>query len=344
MKSFKSHLLNISLLLLITGGVLFFIFRKLSWYDVKEELATLQLGWFIAGAGAIILSWFFEAVVLHNMTNTDKTNVRFGSIFKITMVGLLFNNITPSSTGGQPAQLFMLFKRGVEVSKASSVLLIKFILFQTILVFLFVGILVFGYQDLTAIVPNMKYFIFIGFIINLSVITCLLLICFSKKSVLFLIRLVLYPISLFKKAVAERWRLSLHEKVLTFHDESRRLIHEKSLLRRCSLYTLLQLLFFLSVPYFVFLSLGYNELSLFSAIAFHAFIMMFASVIPTPGGSGAGEYSFTLLFGTVAGQTDLLVGLLLWRFLTAYSPAIIGALSFVIRSNKPIKEPTKGVS
>lgn len=90
----------------------FFIFRKLSWYDVKEDLATMNFGWFIAGAGAIILSWFFEAVVLHNMTNTDQTNVRFGSTLKITMVGLLFNNITPSSSGGQPAQLFMLFKRG----------------------------------------------------------------------------------------------------------------------------------------------------------------------------------------------------------------------------------------
>lgn len=344
MKSVRHHLLNISLLLLFTGGVLFFIFRKLSWYDVKEAFASLQPGWFIAGAGAIILSWIFEAVILHNMTNTDQTNVRFGSTFKITMVGLLFNNITPSSTGGQPAQLFMMFKHGVEVSKASSVLLIKFILFQTILVLLFLGILVFGYQDLAAIVPNMKFFILIGFIVNLSVITCLLLVCFNKKSVLFLIRLALYPISFFKKALAEKWRYSLHEKVLTFHNESRRLIDEKALLCKCSLYTVLQLLFFLVVPYFVFISLGYSELSFFSAIAFHAFIMMFASVIPTPGGSGAGEYSFTLLFGTIIGQTDLLVGLLLWRVLTAYSPTIIGALSFVFRSNKSSKEPTEGVS
>lgn len=232
----------------------------------------------------------------------------------------------------------------VDVSKASSVLLIKFILFQSILVLLFLGILVFGYQDLAAIVPNMKYFILIGFIINLSVITCLLLICFSKKTILVLIRLVLYPISLVKKELAEKWRDSLHEKVLTFHDESRRLIHERTLLLQCSMYTILQLMFFLIVPYFVFLSLGYSELSIFSAIAFHAFIMMFASVIPTPGGSGAGEYCFTLLFGTIVAQTDLLVGLLLWRILTAYSPAIIGALSFAIRLNKPKKEPTKGVS
>ncbi|MCT7728190.1 MAG: flippase-like domain-containing protein, partial [Lactobacillus iners] len=42
----------------------------------------------------------------------------------------LFNAITPMSTGGQPAQIVALKQMGISVGKATSVLLMKFIIYQ----------------------------------------------------------------------------------------------------------------------------------------------------------------------------------------------------------------------
>ncbi|MCM2674556.1 lysylphosphatidylglycerol synthase transmembrane domain-containing protein [Alkalicoccobacillus plakortidis] len=333
-KSTRNHLINIVLIILISTGFIFIAFRDVDWNSFKSGLIGVQIHWIVAGACAMIVYWLLEALVLHSMIRSQSNHFHFGSSFKISMVGQLFNIITPSSTGGQPAQLFMLYKRGMDIGTASSILLIKFILFQTILVLLFIGMFVYGYQDLAMIVPNMKYFVMIGFAVNTAVITGLLLICFSKRTVFTLIHLLLAPISLFKKEKAIQWKAILNDKVISFHAESRKLIHHKKLLVTCSLYTVIQLLVFFSIPFIVFLSLGYENIHLVTGMAFHAFIMMFSSVIPTPGGSGAGEYSFTLLFGSMTSQSDLLVGLLLWRILTAYSCIIVGSVVMLFKQLK----------
>ncbi len=66
--------------------------------------------------------------------------------------------------------------------------------------------------------------------------------------------------------------------------------------------------------------------------AFHAFIMMFSSFIPTPNGSGAAEYSFSLLFGSLMGQEMLLLSLLLWRLLTSYSCILFGGIAMFVKT------------
>ncbi|MDQ0206132.1 lysylphosphatidylglycerol synthase transmembrane domain-containing protein [Alkalicoccobacillus murimartini] len=343
-KSTRTHLLNILFILLISGGFIAIAFRDVDWVSFQQGLLNIHYVWLLSGGVAMVMYWLIESLVLHRMINSQTTGLHFGSSFKITMVGQLFNIITPSSTGGQPAQLYMLHKRGMDLGIASSVLILKFILFQTMLVILFIGMFAFGYRDLAASVPNMKYFVMFGFTINVAVIAVLLLVCFSKPTVFALIHFLLKPVSLFKKNNYIRWKEKLMTKVEAFHAESRRLIHHKSLLASCSFLSALQLLFFFSVPYFVFLSLGYSQLNILTVMSFHAFIMMFSSLIPTPGGSGAGEYSFTLLFGSMVIQTDLLVGLILWRVLTAYSCVLIGLLVMVIKPSRQNTNPHPEVS
>ena len=50
------------------------------------------------------------------------------------MIGQLFNNITPFSTGGQPMQAYELTKTGKRVSDSLSAMAMKFIITQTALV------------------------------------------------------------------------------------------------------------------------------------------------------------------------------------------------------------------
>ncbi len=75
------------------------------------------------------------------------------------------------------------------------------------------------------------------------------------------------------------------------------------------------------------------------AITYHAFIIMFATVMPTPGGAGGAEYTFTLLFGMLLGPAKLLMALVLWRIITYYSCIVFGAGALLIKdtASKKIK-------
>ncbi len=62
--------------------------------------------------------------------------------------------------------------------------------------------------------------------------------------------------------------------------------------------TLIQLLLYYAVPYFVLLALGVNHVSIVEVIVLHVMIVMIVSLFPIPGGAGGAEYSFKTLFAT----------------------------------------------
>ncbi|MBA5735222.1 flippase-like domain-containing protein, partial [Escherichia coli] len=76
-----------------------------------------------------------------------------------TMIGQFFNTITPMATGGQPAQLVMLTKQGMDAGRGSSVLLVKFIIYQAMVVLNFLVILIFGIHYLMTGVTQLKFLV-----------------------------------------------------------------------------------------------------------------------------------------------------------------------------------------
>ncbi len=52
--------------------------------------------------------------------------------------------------------------------------------------------------------------------------------------------------------------------------------------------------------------------------------MMFASIVPTPGGSGAAEMTFSAVFQSFMAEEKLILSMLFWRMITAYSAVVIG--------------------
>ncbi|MDN6716365.1 MAG: flippase-like domain-containing protein, partial [Lacticaseibacillus paracasei] len=106
---------------------------------------------------------------------------------------------------------------------------------------------------------------------------------------------------------------------------------------KACLLTLVQLLLYYAVPYFVLLSLGVSHVSIVEVIVLHVMIVMIVSLFPIPGGAGGAEYSFKTLFATyVASPSKLILGMLLWRFLTYYLGMICGiiAMAFPPKSKR----------
>ncbi len=106
------------------------------------------MSWLFLAFIVVFLTWVFEALALLALTTKENERLPFKTIFYTTMIGQLFNQITPLATGGQPAQLYVLVKRGVHAGRATSILVIKFLVFQVVLVASFSVILLFAYSSL----------------------------------------------------------------------------------------------------------------------------------------------------------------------------------------------------
>lgn len=328
----RKHVITLFVMVLLSFGVIFLLFSDINILALKGALLSIKLGWIILAVVALVMYWLVETLILFLIIRSTYHSFPIGSTFKITMVGQLFNLLTPSSAGGQPAQLYMLYKRNVNGSFASSILMIKFIIYQLVLVLLLVFIFSLRFHQLAEAIPEMKYIVYLGLAIQVAVVVVLVCISLNKPLVLFTIRMILLPVNWIKKSVYTKWKNRAEATIETFHQESRRLMKNKSLMLSCSVLTIVQLVAFLVIPFFIFKSLGNEQLPFLTSVSFHAFIMMFSSVIPTPGGTGAAEYSFTLLFDSLTNTSDLLLGVLLWRMLTVYTPIILGALLMIMKS------------
>ena len=293
-------------------------------------MTRLDLKWLLVAFLLMFGSWIIETFVVQIFIRSEADDLDFKTALRVPLVEQLFNAITPMASGGQPAQLFALMQSGVEAGRASSVLLMKFVVYQFMVLINFVLTLFIGFDQVSKHFGALALFIVFGFVIHVVVIVGLLMVMYHYKFTKKLVNLVMIP----KKLAMQS---NLDHKIDTFYAESLHLKREKKRVIKACLLTLVQLLLYYAVPYFVLLSLGVSHVSIVEVIVLHVMIVMIVSLFPIPGGAGGAEYSFKTLFATyVASPSKLILGMLLWRFLTYYLGMICGiiAMAFPPKSKR----------
>ena len=90
--------------------------------------------------------------------------------------------------------------------------------------------------------------------------------------------------------------------------------------------SLLQLAAMHSIPYWVTLSLGVHSVTFLQVTALQAVLFLVVSLIPLPGGTGASEGGFLLLYTSVFTGGALETAMLLSRFASFYLPLLVSGL------------------
>ena len=99
--------------------------------NIVNVLTHVNYSWVIAGFVCLLIQWLSESYALHLPIKRMYPNQKFSNSFKVNMIGQLFNNLTPFSTGGQPMQAYELNKTGKCVSDSLSAMAIKFVVAQS---------------------------------------------------------------------------------------------------------------------------------------------------------------------------------------------------------------------
>ena len=310
--------------------------------DGPEKIAASLLGadrrWLAAGAGCMLLYWVLESACLHLAACRAWPAQRLGDSVVTSMIGQLFNCIPPFASGGQPIQAFYMTRGGMPVGKASSVLLAKFIVYQTVLALYSAGVLVFAYRSFVGQVEGFTQLALIGFAVNAAVVVVLFCVGFFPKItggffrsclvILARLRIVREP---------DRVAAGIDREITAFHQGFTELRREHRVMAAMTVMTTLQLTAFFLVPYCVLRALGVPDLPVTTVVASAAFILMISSFVPLPGASGGAEgsfYMFFRMFFKASGSVS--VAILLWRLFTFYLPIVVGV--YFARHLSSVKE------
>ncbi|WP_283588550.1 lysylphosphatidylglycerol synthase transmembrane domain-containing protein [Limosilactobacillus viscerum] len=339
----RKNWIALVVMMLIGGGIIIYSLRTVNLHLLVRDFFTLNWGWMLVALICICLYLGLEGVVVKIFMNNRHPDFTWKDALRLPPIEQLFNGITPFSTGGQPAQLIAMLQCGVDGGLASSVLLMKFVVFQAMIVINFLISLLIGFHFIAEKLHALSLLVILGFMIHLGVILGLLLVMywynFTKRAMNILIR----PCGWFMRTERyERMRVTLNEKVDSFYQESLRIKQEYRKMAKVCVVTLFQLFFYYAIPYFIMLALGVHGMNFIMVLSLHVLIFMIISLFPIPGGAGGAEYSFSVLFASFIGSgSKLVLAMILWRLLTYYFGMIAGMVALFVKPDK-IKRDVEG--
>jgi uncharacterized protein (TIRG00374 family) len=261
--------------------------------------------------GGLRIYVFFTKQILKKVGLFDCIKANLANIFVAA--------VTPSNTGGGPAQLYILNRKGVPLSGAISVSLINFF---SSMFFFFLGFLAVFFFTNGGIFPKgLAYLIRYSFLVFslVSVLGVFLLI--KPESLSFLFRIFSWGAKIiWKKDREKQQRASekFQDQVVQLRFYLQHFLHKEKLILLVSFALTIAIYF---NKYFIAyvilkglgLNVGFMQVMYLQIIQF--FILYFS---PTPGASGIAEVSSVSLMSTIIPTGYLPVFAILWRFFTTY--------------------------
>ena len=184
------------------------------------------------------------------------------------LIGSFFSAITPFSSGGQFAQVYTFSKQGVKAVHSASILVMLFIVSQTIIVLYGLFAMIFGYQTTILKMQNINFFgisfspiVFsiIGFTMNVVTLFGLFLLAYLRPLHHFILTTginIASKLHLVKDKNRERTKIAAY--IATFRIELTRLFKNIWVLLITLLLEIAKFTCMYSLPYFAGASLGVN--------------------------------------------------------------------------------------
>ncbi len=334
-KKYK-NILNIIVLILITGLVLYFSLKD-DFEAIVARIVNINIGFLLLAFFMIIVYWLLRSLALHKFTKKFKKDNKYTSSLQCMLRTQFFNAITPFSTGGQPYQIYYLTRSGVSPTLATNIIIQNFIVYQIALVFLgIVAVLANFFFHILNEVSLLQHLVLIGFLANTLVIIILFIVSFSKslnKKLISLGITILTKLHLVKDK--EKKLQEWYEYINKFHAGAKVLLTDKWEFGKTIIYNVVALSCLYAIPVVLLYSMGdFTSYNVLIAIVTSAYVMLIGSFVPIPGASGGLEYGFISFYGNFIGGAKLKAIMLLWRFVTYYFGLIVGSIALNIKRVK----------
>jgi len=326
----KTSILNLGLIIIIFIILLVYMIKVDGIENIIGILNSVNYMWVIAGGICLIIHWICEGLNLHIPIKRMYKEQKFKDSLRVAIIGLLFNNITPFSSGGQPMQAYELNKTGKRVSDSLSAMAMKFAITQTALVTTTLVVVFIEFNFFKQLMHNYLWVAILGFIVNIIAIVVVILAGIKKEIIIFIttpIIKLLGKMHIIKHT--DETIEKLNKSIENFAEQFSIMKSEKKMVLKMFGIAVVQSFAYYSITYMIYRAFGNYGISFLQIIPTQAFLLLIMTFIPTPGSGLGAEGGFYLLFNTIFKEGTINMSILFWRIYTFYLPIIVGLILLV---------------
>lgn len=321
---------NFLLIIVICVGLLIYMLKVDGIENIIKVLNSVDYRWVFAGLGCLIIHWICESLNLHIPIKKMYPNQQFRNSFRVAMIGQLFNNITPFSSGGQPMQAYELNKTGKKVSDSLSAMAIKFVITQTALVSSTLVVVLIEFNFFKNLMQNYLWLAIVGVIVNILAILVVIVAGIKKEIITWITTPIInilgkIHIIKHKEEIIEK----LNKSIDNFGNQFTIMKSEKKMVIQMFIIAVIQSMAYYSITYMVYRAFGNYGISFLQIIPTQAFLLLIMTFIPTPGSGLGAEGGFYLLFNSIFKEGTINMSILFWRIYTFYLPILIGIIFLI---------------
>lgn len=327
MKNKKKYFFFLILFLLIVFLTFYSIFSETSLNSIFNDIKKVNIIYIFICILFIILYFVLQGIFIKIVLKSLNKKITLKKGIFYSLVEFYFSGITPSSTGGQPVQMYFMTKDKIPVRKSFITLILNTIYFK--LIILVLGILVLIFNNDYLFNNSSIYFIvfLIGFLVDSLIVIFGLLSIFKQKFIKKIAKTlfnICSKIKFLKKYFSDEDKLK--EFLSRYRSEALYIKKNKKTVFLGFIITFFQRMLLFSIPYIIYISLGFSKYNYFDLFSIQIIIQIAIDILPLPGGSGFSEKMMNDMYYLIYGVALAPTSMLLTRTFTFYIPLIISGI------------------
>lgn len=334
-------------LVLLAGVTCYILMKDQSMGTLWKVLKNADLRYVLLGLFLMVLFVGCEAAVIRLLAGTWGGKVPWKRAMQYSFAGFYFSSITPSSTGGQPMQLYYMVRDGLSAARSSFALLTITAMYQLMALVYGVGMGIVKLSYLMGLPLGLRLLICFGILANGISVAFILLILLNRPLVEHLVFRVIRLLNHFPSFDGEKAAQKAGSMIEEYSQGGAYLRKYPMAAVKTAALTFCQLTFLYMASYCACLALGFGSVGLVNFIMLQSIVSLAVSAVPLPGAVGASESGFLVMFGGFLSSSQLLPVMVLSRGISFYGFLLISGLavaSLHIRKRGTQKKEKEAVS
>lgn len=326
----QKFLLNTLFLFIVLSITLYYIFHDQDINGILETIKGTDIRYWLLAVLCVIFFIGSESIIIFYMMNSIKQSVNFLHCILYSFVGFFFSCITPSASGGQPAQVYFMKKDKIPIPVATLVLMIVTITYKVVLVGLGAVIVVVRPTEIMNYLDPVIGICYLGLILNVICVGFMLLLVFhptlAKNQLTFLVKLF-GRLHLIRRK--EHYLSKIESAMKQYNNIASYFRTHKTVICNVLIITIIQRILLFSVTYLAYRSFGLNKADFVTIVVLQGMISVAVDMLPLPGGMGISEKLFLTIFTPIF-RTMTLPVMIVSRGLSYYTELILSAIFTII--------------
>lgn len=322
MKNWKNLFLKIlkngGLFLILIVFTFYFVFKDMDIKTVVSTISNVNVFYLLIAVVSMCVFLLCEAVNFRRNLSVLGYKTNLLKCLNYSINGFFFSSITPSASGGQPMQVYKMYKDDIKLSHSTLVLFVEFIFFQTVTIMY--GVIGFMSQRfmLAGKINSLMVLFIVGIVCNSCMLLLIISALFYSDALKGVLNLLIRFLNFCKFKKADMIKEKVESVIDEYKDCSVYIIKNKGIVLKTFLVKCVQIFTLHSIPYWIYCSFGFSQYSIFTFVGVQAVLFISVSALPLPGSVGASESGFLILFKLLFPMSVLNEAMLLSRGISCY--------------------------